>query len=250
LFAVVSFLALIALFLTSARVAAVALEATGMARDSAQFQARSALLGVGFTTKEAEDITSHPTRRKIVLWLMTFGNAGVITGIGSFLLTFGNAAPSQTLQRSGLLAAGIVVLLLAVHTSAANRLIDSVTRASLRRFTELDTRDFASLLRFDSDYAVTEFHAHDGEWAVDRRLSDLHLTQEGVVVLGLHRADGRFIGTPTGDTVIHAGDLVLAYGRADVLRELASRRSSEGDQAHEVAVQEQAALLQRQVDPN
>ena len=29
---------------------------------------------------EAEDITSHPVRRRIVLYLMTFGNAGILTG--------------------------------------------------------------------------------------------------------------------------------------------------------------------------
>ncbi|MDH3684206.1 MAG: potassium transporter TrkA, partial [Acidimicrobiia bacterium] len=103
MFAVITFLVVIAIVLTAARVGSVALEATGMARDSAQFQARSALLGVGFTTSEAEDITGHPTRRKIALWLMTFGNAGAITAIGSFVLTFGGTETAQTLQRSGLL---------------------------------------------------------------------------------------------------------------------------------------------------
>jgi len=47
--ALITFLIVIAIVLTAARVAAVALEATGMARDAADFQARSALLGVGFT---------------------------------------------------------------------------------------------------------------------------------------------------------------------------------------------------------
>ena len=52
--ALISFLILIAVFLTVARVAAVALEVTGMSRAAAEFQARSALLGVGFTTIESE----------------------------------------------------------------------------------------------------------------------------------------------------------------------------------------------------
>jgi hypothetical protein len=246
MFAVIAFLILLALFLTTSRVAAVAFEATGMARDSAQFQARSALLGVGFTTSEAEDITSHPTRRRIALWLMTFGNVGTVTFVGSFVLAFGGTRAALALQRSGLLLTGMAILLALVHTGSAERAIESVTKAALRRFTSLDTRDFAALLRFDSDYAVTEFHADEGEWLVDRRLADLHLTREGVVILGLHRADGTFIGAPTGDTVIHAGDLILAYGRSPVLRELANRPSSEGDAAHELAVDEHKAVMERQ----
>lgn len=248
MFAVITFLIVIAIVLTAARVGAVALEATGMARDSAQFQARSALLGVGFTTSEAEDITGHPTRRKIVLWLMTFGNAGIVTAIGSFVLTFGGTETAQTVQRSGLLLLGTIVLLVSVHTAPADRLITSVTVACLRRFTSLDTRDFAALLRFDSDYAVTELTVHSGEWLVDKRLADLHLTQEGVVVLGIHRRDGSFVGTPTGETHIHADDHVLAYGRSGNLRELATRSAAGGDKAHADAVDEQRALVEQQKD--
>jgi hypothetical protein len=247
--ALISLLVLIAIFLTVARVAAVALEATGMARDSAEFQARSALLGVGFTTAEAEDITRHPTRRRLVLWLMTFGNAGIVTGIGSFILTFGGTGLSESLQRSGLLVGGLVIVLLSVHTSVANRAIESVTRAGLRRFTELDTRDFAALLRFDSDFTVSEFHVHDDEWMAGNRLADLRLTREGVVVLGLHRTDGSWVGTPNGDTEIRTGDAVLAYGHINALRELAVRDRVHGDAAHDQAVDRLKAIRHPQQDP-
>jgi Trk K+ transport system NAD-binding subunit len=137
------------------------------------------------------------------------------------------------------------VLLASAHTSAANRLITAATQAGLRRFTELDTRDFAALLRFDSDYAVTEITAQRGEWMVDKRLAELHLTQEGVLVLGINRADGSFLGTPNGETSIHVDDRVLAYGRAPVLRELATRESTKGDEAHAIAVDEQREVMRR-----
>lgn len=123
MFAVVPLLLLVALFLTVARVAAVALEATGMARDSAQFQSRSALR------------------------------------------------------------------------------------------------------------------------IVERPLSELHLTKEGVGVLGIHRKNGAFVGTPTGDTVIHDGDAVLVYGRDAVLHGLARRSVETGDREHEEVAAAQQALL-------
>jgi hypothetical protein len=244
--ALLSLFILVTLFLLVSRVASVALETTGMARDSAQFQARSALMGVGFTTSESDDITSHPVRRKIALYLMTFGNAGIITGVGSFLLTFLDTAGGQTAQRSAVLAVGVIVIVATFHTGHANRAIERITRGALSRYTSLETKDYAALLRVEDDYEVTEIHTRDGEWMVGRPLADLHLTGEGVVVLGIHRADGTFIGTPTGSTVIKADDHVLAYGRMEVLKNLAGRPSSTGDEIHEELSAEHQHLLEEE----
>ncbi len=232
MFAVLPLIILITTILVVSRVAGVALEATGMARDSAHFQARSALMGVGYTTSEAEDITSHPVRRRIFLNLMTFGNVSVITGVGGLLLTFINTEAAQTLQRSVILVVAVLGLLIAFHTKAANRLIERATRAAIRRFTSLDVRDYAALLRVENDFGLIEMQVQAGEWLADRALASLHLTQEGVIVLGVHRAAGHFVGTPTGETVINAGDSVLAYGRIETLQELATRPEAGGDEMH------------------
>lgn len=242
--ALVALLVIFTLFLTVARVAAVSLEATDMSRITAQFQARSALMGVGYTTAESEDVLNHPIRRRIILWLMTFGNAGLIGAMGSFILAFLDTASEQTARRSGVLAIGIIAIYIATHLPWVTRAIDRVTRWALLRYTELDFTDYASLLRFKDDYSITELHARSDEWWAGRTLRDLHLTSEGVVVLGIRRANGRFIGAPTGETVIRAGDEVLAYGRGQLLHELAVRKAGpEGDAAHLVAVTNQTEVL-------
>jgi hypothetical protein len=242
--ALLALLVIFTLFLTVARVAAVALEATGMSRVSAQFQSRSALMGVGFTTAEAEDVLNHPFRRRIILWLMTFGNAGLIGAMGSFILAFLDTGSDSTARRSSLLALGIAAIYVATHLPFVTRSIDRITRWALHRYTDLEFTDFAALLRFEDDYSITELIAREGEWWAGRKLKDLHLTSEGVVVLGIHRVDGRFVGAPTGDTVIEADDEVLAYGRAELLHELAVRKpGSEGDAAHQIAVANQASRL-------
>jgi len=61
--------------------AAIALMMTGMDEKRARFQALSAFSGTGFTTKEAESVVNHPSRRRIVSWLMILGNAGIVTVI-------------------------------------------------------------------------------------------------------------------------------------------------------------------------
>jgi Trk K+ transport system NAD-binding subunit len=122
------------------------------------------------------------------------------------------------------------------------------TKWALHRWTSLETRDLASLLRFSHDFGIIELHARGDDWLVDRPLADLHLPEEGIVVLGLHRHDGRFKGAPTGHTVIQAGDTVIAYGRLDHLEDLDDRHKGiEGDRAHLQAVREHH---EQDIDPD
>jgi NhaP-type Na+/H+ or K+/H+ antiporter len=86
--AILSLLVILSLSLLITRVATVALTYTGMSRESARFQARSAFTGTGFTTSESEKIVTHPVRRRIILLLMLFGNAGIVAVVTSLILTF------------------------------------------------------------------------------------------------------------------------------------------------------------------
>jgi hypothetical protein len=94
--ALISVLVIVLLSLLVVRVATVALSLTGMSREAARFQARSALTGVGFTTSEAEDVVTHPVRRRIVGGLMLLGSAGLVTAVSSLILSFGGARCSRT----------------------------------------------------------------------------------------------------------------------------------------------------------
>lgn len=242
--AVLSLLTVATLFITAARVATIALVGTGMATESAAFQARSALMGVGFTTREAEDVINHPVRRRIILWLMTFGNAGIITGITSLLLGFVNAEPEQTLRRVVTIVVGIVVLAILVRLKALERLLSRFTRWALARWTTLETRDLANLLRFGHSYGIIELQAQGDDWLVGRPLGQLHLPEEGILILGIDRHDGTFQGAPTGNTVVSAGDTVIAYGRLDHLEDLDDRhRDLAGEIAHREAVAEQQETI-------
>lgn len=82
---------------------------TGLAAESARFQARSALTGVGFTTSEAESVVNHPVRRRVVMLL---GSAGVITAIATLMLSFVNTGGRQTALRGVTLMGGLLVVLL------------------------------------------------------------------------------------------------------------------------------------------
>lgn len=86
--AFITLFAVIIVSLLITRVATIALTLTGLSREVARFQARSALTGSGFTTTESENMMIHPIRRRILMHLMLVGNAGIVTVIASTVVIF------------------------------------------------------------------------------------------------------------------------------------------------------------------
>jgi hypothetical protein len=236
--AVIAVLLTVSVSLLITRVGTSALVHTGLSREVARFQARSAFFGVGFTTSEAESVVNHPVRRRIVLWLVLLGNAGIVTVLASVVLS-ASSGGGLTGGKAVALAAGLAVLGLLARSRALGRAID----AGLNRWTELEVRDYADLLQLHGDFAVAELRVEADDWLAERTLGALHLRDEGLIVLGITRANGDWIGTPDGDTLLHDGDVLVVYGREDRVTEIDERRrDAHGDRAHEVAVAEQEQL--------
>ena len=108
--AVVSLLFILTVSLLITRIATVALQLTGLSKASAQFQARSAFTGVGYTTSEAENTVSHPVRRRIVMLLMLLGNVGLVSVLSAVMLSFLAGDESRFGVRVGLMGGGLVLL--------------------------------------------------------------------------------------------------------------------------------------------
>ncbi len=239
--ALLSLLLIVGLSLLVTRIATVALTLTGMSKESARFQARSAFTGAGFTTSESEAVVRHPVRRRIVMVLMLLGNAGIVAVVGSFLLTFIEAGrPGEWVPRLALLAGGLIVLWILATSSWVDRQISSATTWALRRYTELEVRDYSSLLHLAGEYKVVELEVRAGDWLADKTLTELNLRKEGMMVLAVQRPDGIYVGVPRGETLVRSGDVLIVYGRTPALSALDSRRrGSAGEIAHVEAVVEQ-----------
>jgi uncharacterized protein with PhoU and TrkA domain len=70
-------------------------------------------------------------------------------------------------------------------------------------------------------------------------VADLHLDDEGVLVLGVERGDGHYLGAPRGTAEIMPGDTLILYGPRTNLEDLDRRRSGHGGNwAHVRAVEE------------
>ena len=236
--AIISLLIIISISILITRIATIALSNTGLSRESARFQARSAFTGVGFTTSESEKVVNHPVRRKILLLLMLLGNAGVVTAISSLILSFISPSDSTgiTLQII-LLITGISILLFLANSSFVDYHLSRFITHILKHYTKLDVRDYAHLLNLAKGYRISTLRINKGDWLEDKSLRDLQLRKEGLNVLGIHRENGDFLGVPEGKTILWKGDTIVLYGREDCVSKLEKRRKgSQGDWAHNRAV--------------
>lgn len=238
--AISSLLLVIAVSLLVTRIATVILTATGMSREAARFQARSAFTGAGFTTRESEEMVNHPIRRRVAGTLMLLGSAGVVAAVTTSILGLKSGGIGHTWWRVLELVVGVLALVFLSRSRRVDRWLTGMISSYLRRYTELPTRDLAGLLDLAGDYTVSELSVREGDWLTGGSLGELGLRDEGVVVLGVTRRSGRYLAAPTARTHVAEGDTLIAYGRSELLCELDQRAAGgAGDMAHQAAVQAQ-----------
>jgi hypothetical protein len=248
--ALFSFLVTLVLSVLVVRVATVALTMTGISRDIARFQALSAFSGVGFTTNEAETIINHPLRRRIIAVVIRLGNLGLITTISSLVLTFaGPQSEGQEITRLFILSVSLVVLGLLALSRPLDRLLTRVFRRVLSQRSEFDLTlyDYESLLNLTNGYSVGEVSVDEDSWVAKKSLREASLPQEGIIVLGIQRDDGTYVGAPQAETRICVGDRLLLYGLDEDIADLNDRLANPaGDADREQAVRDQEERVREQ----
>ena len=219
LFLIVSISALIT------KIAAIALIHTGLSRESATFQARSAYTGTGISSQETESIMNHPVRRKIIFNLMLIGNAGIVTAMSSLILTF--VLPETVASRLyGLLiiVVGMTLVWFAVRSKWLNRGLSRLINKMLKRYTDLEVHDYAAVLHLKDDYKVIEASVDSDGWMCNRTLQELNLREEGITILGVDRKGSDYFGSPSGNFKMLADDVVTIYGKSDGIQSLYNRK--------------------------
>lgn len=234
---IISLLITLTLSLLVTRIASMALMLTGLSREAARFQARSAFTGVGYTTSESESVVNHPVRRQIVMGLMLLGNIGVATVVATLILSIVDIRQNeQWVLGLGFLGLGLALLLILSQSRWVERRLNRIIAWAFRRFTKLEVRDYVAVLNLREGYAVSEMRVSPNDWLAGKSLIELNLAKEGILILGIQRAD-EYIGAPTAQTVVLPEDILVLYGKIDQVEELDQRRAGRrGDRAHKEAV--------------
>ena len=93
------------------------------------------------------------------------------------------------------------------------------------------------VLRLPDDWVVAEIEVEPGDWMCDIPLRELDLPEEGIVVLGIDRHEGPWVGAPSGHTSFHDGDVAVLYGTKGAIDRLDHRQRTVGGELDRITSQ-------------
>src|SRR4030042_319357 len=199
----------------------VALEATGMERRRARFQALSALTGTGFTTREAEDIVGHPRRRLIASWMMFLGSVGIILFLLILLvIVIVGAKPVKPTSPTLIIFSAIppiallVLFWLGVLDKLATVIVNWLKRSAF--FTsELSIRE---IVHQSGDYSIARLTIGRKAPEGGCKIGGISLDKHDIKILAIERGD-KTLASPEAKEVVQAGDHLLCFGKTTEISE-------------------------------
>lgn len=217
--AVLLLLIVVGASLVAVRAGGVALELTGMESEKARFQALSAFTNTGFTTREAEEITRYPARRKIISTLIVLGRAGTVSVIATFATSLLERDLSRIALHLGIIAVAVFIIYrMAVWQRLKQRMGDVLRRWLLNHY-DLRAPSLEEMLVVAEGIGVVRVTVQEGASVVSRSLAELDLKARKVQLLSIIRGE-QIIAVPKGDDTLHAGDVAICYGDTRAATEL------------------------------
>ncbi|MFC1512783.1 cation:proton antiporter regulatory subunit [bacterium] len=230
LFAVILIISLIIV-----RIGAVAFELTGVRWSIAKFQSLSCFTKTGFTTKEAELITTNPQRRRIASILMILGHAGFVT----LVATFANSLRSNTLIPQFkipfveiLLPKGLVpwlnlvflafIIYFIFHLFTSTRFAKRITHIVRKRMIKneiIKPVTFEELIVSTGGYSVSQIEVCKGSSIIDKKLKETDLRKHDINILVIER-QGEAIPNPPANSKILFGDKLICFGKLENIRKI------------------------------
>lgn len=224
----IALLVLVVLALLIVQLGANALILTGMSQAAARFQAASAFFGVGFTTLEAEMVVDHPVRRRIILHLIVAGNIGLTSALATLIVTMMRNDPDgfHFLLLLFIIVGGAVAFGLLMNVRWIKGPLDALMKRSLKKVGVIEALDYEVLLNLKEGFSVSEVQVEAGHSFASKALMESRPSDLGVVVLGIHRNDGTFVGAPNKTERIEAGDVIMIYGANEVVERVSGDRTA------------------------
>jgi hypothetical protein len=192
------------------RIGGFALQLTGIEPDVARFQALSAFSGTGFTTREAERVVGHRTRRRIVTILIILGNAGMVTVIATLVASFTQVSGYMWFFINlAIIVGGIFGLYqLIIRSNSGQRIVDRLQRPIINRILRV-TPGVEEVFHVEKDWAISLVMIEGSSNIIGLSVSDI-TAEEDMEVLAIDRA-GTYLTKPNWDEKIVEGDRLLVY---------------------------------------
>ncbi|EET86817.1 TrkA-C domain protein [Clostridium carboxidivorans P7] len=186
---------------------------TGLSEEKSRFQVISLLTGSGFTTKEAELITQHPTRRRLAQILMILGYVGFLTGI-SFLVDI--IKHSMSIKNLPILIIFFIFMWLILREKLLIGYLDNlIEKIILKKYSKYKSpTKMYKLVTRAKGYGVYNIVIDENSGLVGVALKDSNLKPRNMIILNIDKGN-QFIGFPKRDYVLEKGDNILLYGKVE-----------------------------------
>jgi hypothetical protein len=201
------------------RIGGFALQLTGIEPDIARFQALSAFSGTGFTTREAERVVGHRTRRRIVTILIILGNAGTVTVIATLVASFTQVSGYVWFFiRLAVIIGGIFGLYrLIIRSNVGQRFVDWLQRPFVNRILK-EAPAAEEVFHMEKDWAISLVMIKRNSKSIGMSVADI-TAEEEIEVLGIDRA-GTYLARPDREEKVTEGDRLLVYGNRKTVKRI------------------------------
>lgn len=194
------------------KIATVALRMTGMDEKRAYFQALSAFTGTGFTTKDSELVLQDDIRRKIVIFLMVLGNAGLITVITTLVVSFDRTNMLPLLANVGIVLVLVFILFKALSHKGITKFLNDKIESRLEKRAPFQKRPVEEIMRIAKNYGIAEVSIKANCQDLGKTLSESSFRENDILILAIER-EGAVIPTPKAIDRILLDDTLICYGK-------------------------------------
>lgn len=219
-------LGVVSIYMLMIEVFSVAFKLTGLATNKIKFQVASLFTGAGFTTGESELITNDDRRRKIAVMCMYSGHifSVVIMGliINVFISIWAESNNGQVTFKEWYfiifyVALGIFLLVSFLKIPPINKrfqkLLENIAINTRRK------SNIITVLDYYGRSAVVEVVLNKiPDFANEVSLNDMELTKKYAMILLTIRRGNRRVAV-SKDTMLAKGDVIVAYGHINDIKE-------------------------------
>ena len=225
-------LAVIAIYLFLIEVFSVAFKLTGLATNKIKFQVASLFTSSGFTTQESELITNDERRRKIAVTCMYTGHIfsvvimGLVINVVNQIIT---SLTAEELQARSFtewyfiifyVASFVFLIVLILKIPPINkRFVKLLESIAINLSKAKRESNIITVLDYYGRSAVVEVILNKlPDFAKEVSLHDMELTKKyALILLSLRRGNRRV--SISKDTMLAKGDIIVAYGHINDIRE-------------------------------
>ena len=222
-------LAVAAIYLFMIEVFSVAFKLTGLATNKIKFQVASLFTASGFTTQESELITNDDRRRRIAVTCMYTGHifSVVIMGliINVLISIWAEVNSSQGITKGWYIIAffvsvGLFVIVASLKIPPINKRFQKLLEnIAIKSSSYRKRSNIITVLDYYGKSAIVEVVLNKlPDFANEVSLYDMALTKKyALILLSLRRGNRRV--SISKDTMLVKGDVIVAYGHINDIRE-------------------------------